>query len=786
MPGTTVYEALTRQLRALGLHSFPCAPGSWNKSSLLNRKSPCSDWESSDPEEESQDNLKDLLIQHGSPWELDDGCSPEAERIRELAVTCPDVITEQFIHSYFRCIRVVDQEVTEVDDELLKFHNLEELVLSANKLTTVSSCNLPRTLKVLELCSNHISSLQDLTLNSPPVLQHLGLAHNKIQLSSESTYLTADFWPTLVSLDLSFNDLTDLFDLISRLCTLHKLRILVLQGNPLTFIPAYRGYTIDSLKKLCVLDDISILPDEKHKYAGLFEQKESLTNKATLFVHIGKVHGIPNPSNVTEPQNAGEYPVTTINYRVRYEFIEDQDRGELPICQDQRRNINTFVKKVYLAYFKVRLGDQDKNWGPHKVCKTCVETLRSWSKGKNAKLKFGVPMVWREPTNHLDNCYFCLVNVKGFNKKNKQHLQSPDIPSARRPVEHFEEIPGPVFTELPQIDVESLSLPASTDDDDDAQIEYTPSDADSLFSQTELNDLHERYKNRQLTTPEENVPPLNALTSHFHTDDDDDAQIEYTPSDADCDNISLFSQPELNDLHERYKNRQLTTPEENVPPLNALTSHFHTGLYESGGLPWSETIEYNYEKEHTITDLLPLKLFLLSDMTVTVTEEKILSWPQDANQGAAISKHDKKGGGKDKGKDKARSSSGGSKAGSKSKKKKENLDDLRHDPPVVRTLGSVAIPLESLVSGEGQTFHVCNFGTLATDMGQDGNDKAHHDGKKNKEQKIKSGRKSVEAHKTSRSSAKEKNKDCNIKPTEDEPQSAPIPLTAEITVGFLH
>lgn len=161
--------------------------------------------------------------------------------------------------------------------------------------------------------------------------------------------------------------------------------------------------------------------------------------------------------------------------------------------QDQRRNINTFVKKVYLAYFKVRLGDQDKNWAPHKVCKTCVETLRSWSKGKNAKLKFGVPMVWREPTNHLDNCYFCLVNVKGFNKKNKQHLQYPDIPSARRPVEHCEEIPVPVFTELPEIDVESLSLPASTDDDDDAQIEYTPSDADcdkiSLFSQPELNDL---------------------------------------------------------------------------------------------------------------------------------------------------------------------------------------------------------------------------------------------------------------------------------------------------------
>ncbi|KAM5193768.1 leucine-rich repeat-containing protein 43 [Mantella aurantiaca] len=563
MASSTVSAALRRQMKALGLHSFPCAPGSWNKSSLMSRKTPCSDQENSDPEEESQDNLKDLLIQHGSPWELDDDCSLGAQHIRELAVTHPELITEQFIYSYFKSLRVVDQEVTQVDDEMLKFHNLEELILSANKLKTVCSYNLPQTLKVLELCSNCISSLKDLTVNPPPGLQHLGLAYNKIQLSSESTYLTADFWPTLISLDLSFNDLTDLFDLISRLCTLDKLRILILQGNPLTFVTAYRGYTIDSLKKLCVLDDISVLPDEKHKYSGLCKQKESLTSNAKMFVHIGNVQGIPNPNISTEVQNASEYPITTFNYRVCYEFIMDQDREELSECQP-----------------------------------------------------------------------------------------------------------------------------------------------------------------------------------------------------------------------ETYKNLQPTTPEESVTLQNSLTSHFHTGIYESERLPWSEVIDYKHEKEHTVTDLLALKLFLLSGMTVTVTEEKILSWPEDADQNASISKPDKRGGGKDKEKDKTRSSSTGSKAGSRNKKKKETLDNLRHDPPVVRNLGSVVIPLENLVSGEIQTFHVCNFGIE--------NDKALHDGKKNKEQKLKSGSESVETHKTSRSSAKEKHKDSNIKPAEDEPQSAMIPLTAEITVSILH
>ena len=117
----------------------------------------------------------------------------------------------------------------------------------------------------------------------------------------------------------------------------------------------------------------------------------------------------------------------------------------------QRRNINSFVKRIYLAYFGVPLGDGDKSWAPHQVCTTFVETLRSWSQGKNAKLKFGVPLDWREPKNHVDDCYFCLVNVKGYNKKNRQHLRHPNIHSAMRPT-HSDEVPVPYFTKLPDID----------------------------------------------------------------------------------------------------------------------------------------------------------------------------------------------------------------------------------------------------------------------------------------------------------------------------------------------
>ena len=60
----------------------------------------------------------------------------------------------------------------------------------------------------------------------------------------------------------------------------------------------------------------------------------------------------------------------------------------------QRKGISTFLKQAYFAYFKVKLGDQDKSWTPHKVCEQCVESLHLWAKGKCEKLAFGIPVVW--------------------------------------------------------------------------------------------------------------------------------------------------------------------------------------------------------------------------------------------------------------------------------------------------------------------------------------------------------------------------------------------------------
>lgn len=91
----------------------------------------------------------------------------------------------------------------------------------------------------------------------------------------------------------------------------------------------------------------------------------------------------------------------------------------------QRQNITPFVKNAYFQYFGIKLADQDKAWAPHKVCRACVEGLRNWKSGKRESMPFGVPMVWREPTNHSDDCYFCTVKVVDHTGTSKRNMCIP-------------------------------------------------------------------------------------------------------------------------------------------------------------------------------------------------------------------------------------------------------------------------------------------------------------------------------------------------------------------------
>ena len=139
----------------------------------------------------------------------------------------------------------------------------------------------------------------------------------------------------------------------------------------------------------------------------------------------------------------------------------------------------------------IKLGDQDKTWALHKVCRSCIESLRRWSNGKRKSLAFVIPMVWREPTARGNECYFFSCNVSGFNAKNKHHIPYPNLPSAIRPVPHLPDVPVPASpAALKDLEESSAEMSSShCKSPDDSEYQCSGDQSPTLFGQEELNDL---------------------------------------------------------------------------------------------------------------------------------------------------------------------------------------------------------------------------------------------------------------------------------------------------------
>ena len=83
------------------------------------------------------------------------------------------------------------------------------------------------------------------------------------------------------------------------------------------------------------------------------------------------------------------------------------------------KGITDFVRKIYLAYFIVMFGGQDKPWARRIVCKACVESLRKWVNGTLKIL--GLVCRWlKENQITIAMSVFCLVDLKGFNRLKKR------------------------------------------------------------------------------------------------------------------------------------------------------------------------------------------------------------------------------------------------------------------------------------------------------------------------------------------------------------------------------
>ncbi|KAL4107754.1 hypothetical protein QTP88_018046 [Uroleucon formosanum] len=123
------------------------------------------------------------------------------------------------------------------------------------------------------------------------------------------------------------------------------------------------------------------------------------------------------------------------------------------------------------------------------VKKLILEHLRQWNNGKIRSPKFGIPMVWREPINHFDNCYFCIVNITSINRNNRSKWKYPDLASARWPVLHSDEIPIPTFHQLPEIPEDKFCNFDVSDADRVSDIDYEEASNLQRFNQNELSGL---------------------------------------------------------------------------------------------------------------------------------------------------------------------------------------------------------------------------------------------------------------------------------------------------------
>jgi hypothetical protein len=96
-------------------------------------------------------------------------------------------------------------------------------------------------------------------------------------------------------------------------------------------------------------------------------------------------------------------------------------------------------------------------------------------------------MQWREHKNHYDDCYFCMVSVTGYNKKNKKGIKYPNLLSAIRPVPHGPDLPVPSPPDNLSDESESSFLQSAT-----GEMYFEPHQYDKSidkFTESELNDL---------------------------------------------------------------------------------------------------------------------------------------------------------------------------------------------------------------------------------------------------------------------------------------------------------
>ena len=123
------------------------------------------------------------------------------------------------------------------------------------------------------------------------------------------------------------------------------------------------------------------------------------------------------------------------------------------------------------------MGDKNKSWVPQFCCGSCRSTLEEWMRGSRKCMPFAIPRIWREPASHHDDCYFCIVDIFKYKKKqDRKKFVYLSIPSSIAPVNHGRELPNP---QPPTTSAKSET--SSEDYDSDFDVDTQSSNKDPHF-----------------------------------------------------------------------------------------------------------------------------------------------------------------------------------------------------------------------------------------------------------------------------------------------------------------
>ncbi|KAL6480999.1 hypothetical protein MHYP_G00090790 [Metynnis hypsauchen] len=115
-----------------------------------------------------------------------------------------------------------------------------------------------------------------------------------------------------------------------------------------------------------------------------------------------------------------------------------------------------------------------------------------WYRGEKRAMHFAVPRIWREPTDHSTNCYFCMVDPsKRRTGKNATPVTYPDIPSSIAPVPHCPELPVPTPPDRATPPSEESSRSDTQEDVEDHDFSSCADEERKPYypNQKDLNDL---------------------------------------------------------------------------------------------------------------------------------------------------------------------------------------------------------------------------------------------------------------------------------------------------------